>query len=80
MRNTLIATLLVAGSAVTPAAPREVPVANEVLEQIRSHEDRQTEENAFWTRGYPDELKQRLSRELRERYHKLQQGEMFVIP
>ena len=41
---------------------------------------RQTEENAFWTRGYPDELKQRLSRELQERYHKLQQGELFVIP
>lgn len=41
---------------------------------------RQTEENAFWTRGYPDELKQRLSRELQGRYHKLRQGEMFVIP
>ncbi len=41
---------------------------------------RQTEENAFWTRGYPDELKQRLSRELQERYHKLQPGEVFVIP
>ena len=41
---------------------------------------RQTDENAFWTRGYPDELKQRLSRELQNRYHKLQQGEMFVIP
>ncbi len=41
---------------------------------------RQTDENAFWTRGYPDELKQRLSRELQDRYHKLQQGEMFVIP
>ena len=41
---------------------------------------RQTEENAFWTRGYPDELKQRLSRELQERYHKLRQGELFVIP
>jgi len=40
---------------------------------------RQTDENAFWTHGYPDELKQRLSLELQERYHKLQQGEMFVI-
>jgi L-ascorbate metabolism protein UlaG (beta-lactamase superfamily) len=40
---------------------------------------RQTEENAFWTRGYPDELRQRLSGELRKRYHKLKQGEMFVI-
>ena len=41
---------------------------------------RQTEANAFWTRGYPDELKQRLSLELQDRYHKLEQGEMFVIP
>ena len=40
---------------------------------------RQTDENAFWTRGYPDELKLRLSRELQKRYHKLKQGEMFVI-
>lgn len=40
---------------------------------------RQTEENSFWTRGYPDELRQRLSEQLRKRYHKLKQGEMFVI-
>ena len=39
----------------------------------------QTNENAFWTRGYPDELKLRLSRDLKERYHKLRQGEMFRI-
>jgi len=39
----------------------------------------QTPENAFWTRGYPDELEQRLSAELRKRYHKLQPGEMFTI-
>jgi L-ascorbate metabolism protein UlaG (beta-lactamase superfamily) len=39
----------------------------------------QTEENAFWTRGYPDELKLRLSRDLQSRYHKLGQGEMFRI-
>ena len=39
----------------------------------------QTDENAFWTRGYPDELKQRLSTTLQKRYHKLQQGEMFVL-
>ena len=38
-----------------------------------------TDENAYWTRGYPDELKQRLSGELRKRFHKLKQGEMFVI-
>jgi L-ascorbate metabolism protein UlaG (beta-lactamase superfamily) len=40
---------------------------------------RETEENSFWTRGYPDELKERLSQELRKHYHKLKQGEMFVI-
>ncbi len=40
---------------------------------------RQTEENAFWTRGYPDELRERLPPELRRRYHKLAQGEMFEI-
>ena len=40
---------------------------------------RQTEENAFWTRGYPDELKQRLSEQLRKRYHKLAPGEIFAI-
>lgn len=34
---------------------------------------------AFWTRGYPDELKLRLSAELQKRYHKLEQGEMFRI-
>lgn len=39
----------------------------------------QTDENAFWTRGYPDELKRRLSSDLQERYHKLGQGEMFRI-
>jgi L-ascorbate metabolism protein UlaG (beta-lactamase superfamily) len=40
---------------------------------------RVTDENAFWTRGYPDELKLRLSAELRKRYHKLRQGERFEI-
>ena len=39
----------------------------------------QTDENAFWTRGYPDELKLRLSGELQKRYHKLKQGEKFEI-
>lgn len=37
------------------------------------------EENAFWTRGYPDELKLRLSKELQSRYHKLAQGQKFEI-
>jgi L-ascorbate metabolism protein UlaG (beta-lactamase superfamily) len=40
---------------------------------------REAPDNLFWTRGYPDELKLRLSRSLQERYHKLRQGEMFVI-
>jgi L-ascorbate metabolism protein UlaG (beta-lactamase superfamily) len=40
---------------------------------------RPTEENSFWTRGYPDELRQRLSEQLRKRFHKLKQGEMFVV-
>ena len=38
-----------------------------------------TDENAFWTRGYPDELKLRLSLDLQKRYRKLNQGEMFRI-
>jgi hypothetical protein len=40
---------------------------------------RETEEEAFWMHGYPDELKQRLSEELQKRYHKLTLGEMFEI-
>ena len=39
----------------------------------------ETEAEAFWMHGYPDELKQRLSEELQKRYHKLKLGEMFVI-
>ena len=39
----------------------------------------QDDENMFWTRGYPDELRLRLSGELQKRYHKLKPGEMFVI-
>lgn len=38
-----------------------------------------TDENSFWTRGYPDELKMRLSGNLQKRYHKLKLGEMFTI-
>ena len=37
------------------------------------------DDNAFWTRGYPDELGLRLSAALQKRYHKLAQGEMFII-
>jgi L-ascorbate metabolism protein UlaG (beta-lactamase superfamily) len=40
---------------------------------------RETEQNSFWTRGYPDELKLRLSGDLQKRYHKLAQGQKFVI-
>jgi L-ascorbate metabolism protein UlaG (beta-lactamase superfamily) len=40
---------------------------------------RVTDENRFWTKGYPDELKLRLSRDLQKRYHILEQGEMFEI-
>jgi L-ascorbate metabolism protein UlaG (beta-lactamase superfamily) len=39
----------------------------------------QTDANMFWTKGYPDELKVRLSDDLKKRYHKLAQGEMFVL-
>ncbi len=38
-----------------------------------------TDEDRFWTKGYPDELKERLSKELQKRYHILNQGEMFEI-
>ena len=37
----------------------------------------QTEENAFWTRGYPDELKLRLSRDLQNRYTNCARGKCF---
>jgi len=39
----------------------------------------QTDDNSFWTRGYPDELKLRLSAALQKRFHKLPQGEQFLI-
>lgn len=40
---------------------------------------RETPANMFWTRGYPGELKDRLSMELQKRYHQLQLGEKFLI-
>jgi L-ascorbate 6-phosphate lactonase len=40
---------------------------------------RETEEEAFWMHGYPDELKLRLSVDLQKRYHKLPLGGMFEI-
>ena len=40
---------------------------------------RETEEEAFWMHGYPDELKLRLSEDLQKRYHKLPLGGMYTI-
>ena len=40
---------------------------------------RETEAEAFWMHGYPDELRLRLSQELQKRYHKLRLGEKFEI-
>jgi L-ascorbate 6-phosphate lactonase len=40
---------------------------------------KETEQELFWTRGYPDELKIRLTPELQRRYHKLGQGQMFEL-
>ncbi len=40
---------------------------------------RETEQEAFWMHGYPDELRLRLSQDLQKRYHKLSLGEMFTI-
>ncbi len=41
---------------------------------------RETDENRFWTRGYPEELHLRLSADLQRRYHQLAQGQQFTIP
>ena len=40
---------------------------------------RETDDNRFWTRGYPDELRLRLSADLQRRYHKLEQGRKFSV-
>jgi L-ascorbate 6-phosphate lactonase len=39
----------------------------------------ETDQNRFWTRGYPEELKERLSAELQTRYHQLKQGQRFLV-
>lgn len=39
----------------------------------------EAEDNLYWTKGYPDELKAALPKPMRERYHKLVQGEVFVV-
>jgi L-ascorbate metabolism protein UlaG (beta-lactamase superfamily) len=41
---------------------------------------RQDDENMFWTKGYPDELRLALSADLQKRYRKLAQGEMLLVP
>lgn len=40
---------------------------------------RETDDNRFWTRGYPEELRERLSADLQKRYHQLKQGQRFTI-
>ncbi|HEU5317845.1 MAG TPA: MBL fold metallo-hydrolase [Chloroflexota bacterium] len=39
-----------------------------------------TEQNSFWTLGYPDELRAALSPEMQARFHRLEQGRVFRIP
>ncbi|NLF31634.1 MAG: MBL fold metallo-hydrolase [Planctomycetes bacterium] len=39
----------------------------------------ESDTNLFWTRGYPDELAAALPAALRDRYHKLVMGEVFVL-
>lgn len=41
---------------------------------------RQDDENAFWTKGYPDELRLALSADLQKRFRKLAQGERLLVP
>jgi L-ascorbate 6-phosphate lactonase len=41
---------------------------------------REDDENRFWTKGYPDELRLLLSADLQKRYRKLAQGEMLLVP
>lgn len=37
------------------------------------------DQNYFWTRGYPDELYEALPDHIKQRYFKLEQGEVFVV-
>jgi L-ascorbate metabolism protein UlaG (beta-lactamase superfamily) len=41
---------------------------------------RPTEQNRYWTVGYPDELRAALSPAMQQRFHKLDQGAIFRIP
>jgi len=38
-----------------------------------------TDQNSFWTVGYPDELCITLSPDMQQRFHTLDQGEIFTI-
>lgn len=38
-----------------------------------------TEQNAYWTDGYPDELKERLPAEMQERFHRMEIGEVITF-
>lgn len=40
---------------------------------------RQSPDNLFWTVGYPDELRSALPEPLQRRFHKLEQGAVFVV-
>jgi L-ascorbate 6-phosphate lactonase len=40
---------------------------------------KEIEEELFWRRGYPDELRLHLTPDLQRQYHKLAQGQMFEI-
>ena len=48
---------------------------------LPQHRDtyRVTPQNRYWTSGYPHEVKGRLAKPLKERYHILRQGERLVI-
>ena len=37
------------------------------------------EENRFWAKGYPDEVKIRLSKSIKDRYHILKPGDRMII-
>ena len=39
-----------------------------------------TDQNSFWTVGYPDALRTALSPDMRERFHKLAQGDIVRVP
>ena len=38
-----------------------------------------TDQNSYWTVGYPDDLRSALSPAMQQRFHKLDQGKIFVV-